>query len=103
MRHIEQSHDSAKKVQSMCPSQDVKETAAGIGDQKNALTGKLAPRHELAGQKKHTQTRGYVPPALESGLFATVQITPRHLNGNAAGQENQRIQPKHVRKIECNP
>src|SRR5690242_1262403 len=103
MRHIEQSDDSAKKVQPMCRGENVKETAAGIGDQKNALTGKLAPGHELTNQKKHAQARGYVPPALESDLFATVQITSRRLNGDAARQQNQSIQPKHTRKIERDP
>src|SRR5437879_5641814 len=101
--HVEQRQDSSEKVQAMCRGQDIKEAATWIGDQENTLTGKLAPGDELTGQKKDSQACGYAPPLLEGDLLVSTQMPARDLNGNAAGQKNQRVQPEDTRKIECDP
>jgi len=68
MRNVEQGQDSAEKVQAMCRGQDIKEAAAWIGDEKNALTRELTPSKELTCQKQDAQTRSYAHHRLKAAL-----------------------------------
>src|SRR3989475_3288950 len=87
----------------MCRGQDIKEAAAWIGDEKNALTREYTPSKSLTCQKQDAQPRSYAPPPLESGPLILMQMAPSNLNSNAAGQKNQRIQPEDAWKIERDP
>src|ERR1039458_5358522 len=90
-------------MQSVREREDVKKAAAGIGRQKNAGSRELTPGDYLPGEEKQPEDRANAPPMAEGVLLVREKIFPGTREREAAGQEDQRVQPEDAGNFERLP
>src|ERR1039458_4060227 len=90
-------------MQTVREREDEKKAAAGIGRQKNAGGRELAPGDYLPGEEKQPEDRGNAPPMAEGVLLVRQKIFPGTREREAAGQEDQCVQPEDPRNFERLP
>ena len=71
---VQQRDDAAHQVHAVQRRQQVEEAAAGVGDQENALRGKLAPGNQLADQKQNAERGGDAPTSCRKAATAPSRI-----------------------------